>query len=221
MLIDGILHNIATNWEIMKAIIFDMGGVLVDLDMDACRNAFKYDLGFDEIDTILDPCHQKGIIGDLEEGLVTAEEFRKYILERSREGATDVDVDEAFAKILVGIEPSKIELLKKLSADYDIYMLSNNNPVALPYSRRMFEEAGFSMEKDFKRCFISYEMKMLKPSEEFYKAVMMEIGLPASEMVFIDDSQKNVDAAIAAGLPAAWYQPGTDLAAVVTAAINA
>ncbi len=205
----------------MKAIIFDMGGVLVDLDMDACRNAFKYDLGFDEIDTILDPCHQKGIIGDLEEGLVTADEFRKYVLERSREGATDVDVNEAFAKILVGIQPSKIELLKKLSADYDIYMLSNNNAVALPYSRRMFEEAGFSMEKDFKRCFISYEMKMLKPSEAFYKAVMKEIGLPASEMLFIDDSQKNVDAAVAAGLPAAWYEPGTDLAAVVYAAINA
>ena len=49
----------------MKALIFDMGGVLVDLDMDACRNAFKYDLGFDEIEQNLDPCHQKGVIGDL------------------------------------------------------------------------------------------------------------------------------------------------------------
>ena len=198
-----------------------MGGVLVDLDMDACRNAFKNDLGFDEIDEILDPCHQKGIIGELEEGLVTADEFRKYVLERSHEGATEKDVNEAFAKILVGIHPSKIELLKKLSADYDIYMLSNNNAVALPYSRRMFEDAGFSMDTDFKRCFISYEMKMLKPSEAFYKAVMKEIGLPASEMLFIDDSQRNVDAAIAAGLPAAYYKPGTDLATVVYDAINA
>ena len=205
----------------MKAIIFDMGGVLVDLDMDACRNAFKNDLGFAEIDEILDPCHQKGIIGELEEGLVTADEFRKYVLERSHEGATEKDVNEAFAKILVGIHPSKIELLKKLSADYDIYMLSNNNAVALPYSRRMFEDAGFSMDTDFKRCFISYEMKMLKPSEAFYKAVMKEIGLPASEMLFIDDSQRNVDAAIAAGLPAAYYKPGTDLATVVYDAINA
>lgn len=198
-----------------------MGGVLVDLDMDACRNAFKNDLGFAEIDEILDPCHQKGIIGELEEGLVTADEFRKYVLERSHEGATEKDVNEAFAKILVGIHPSKIELLKKLSADYDIYMLSNNNAVALPYSRRMFEDAGFSMDTDFKRCFISYEMKMLKPSEAFYKAVMKEIGLPASEMLFIDDSQRNVDAAIAAGLPAAYYKPGTDLATVVYDAINA
>ena len=193
----------------------------MDLDMDACRNAFKNDLGFAEIDEILDPCHQKGIIGELEEGLVTADEFRKYVLERSHEGATEKDVNEAFAKILVGIHPSKIELLKKLSADYDIYMLSNNNAVALPYSRRMFEDAGFSMDTDFKRCFISYEMKMLKPSEAFYKAVMKEIGLPASEMLFIDDSQRNVDAAIAAGLPAAYYKPGTDLATVVYDAINA
>ena len=100
-------------------------------------------------------------------------------------------------------------------------MLSNNNPVALPYSERMFEDAGFSLKKDFKKCFISYQMKMLKPSEAFYKAVMNEIGLPASEMIFIDDSQKNVDAAIAAGLPAVWYEPGTDLAAVVDTVINA
>ena len=200
---------------IMKAIIFDMGGVLVDLDMDACRNAFRNDLGFKEIDQILDPCHQKGIIGDMEEGKVSAEEFREYVLARSFEGMTGEDVDLAFSKILVGIDPKKIDLLKRLSADYDIYMLSNNNPVARPFAEQMFEEAGFSMATDFKKCYMSYQMKMLKPSEAFYKAVMEDIGLPASEMLFIDDSQRNVDAAVQAGLPAVYYQPGTDMEAML------
>ena len=54
----------------MKAIIFDMGGVLVDLDIEACKNAFKEDLEFYEIDEILDPGHQKGIIGDMESGKI-------------------------------------------------------------------------------------------------------------------------------------------------------
>ena len=63
-----------------KAIIFDMGGVLVDLDMDGCRNAFKALLGYYRIDELLDPCHQKGIIGDLEEGMITPEEFRNIVL---------------------------------------------------------------------------------------------------------------------------------------------
>ena len=195
----------------MKAIIFDMGGVLVDLDMDACRNAFKYDLGFDEIEQILDPCHQKGIIGDLEEGRVSGDEFRDYVIAGSRPGVTREDVDQAFYKILVGIAPYKIDMLRKLSEKYDIYMLSNNNEVAIKRSREMFEEAGFSMNSDFKKCYLSYQMKMLKPSEGFYKAVMSDIGLPASEMVFVDDSQRNVDAAVAAGLPAIYYKPGSDL----------
>lgn len=195
----------------MKALIFDMGGVLVDLDMDACRNAFKYDLGFDEIEQILDPCHQKGVIGDLEEGRITGDEFRDYVIAGSRPGVTREDVDQAFYKILVGIAPYKIDMLRKLSEKYDIYMLSNNNEVAIKRSREMFEEAGFSMNSDFKKCYLSYQMKMLKPSEGFYKAVMSDIGLPASEMVFVDDSQRNVDAAVAAGLPAIYYKPGSDL----------
>ena len=58
-------------------------------------------------------------------------------------------------------------------------------------------------------------MNALKPSAAFYKAVMREIGLPAEQMLFIDDSQKNVDGSIEAGLPAVYYEPGTDLAALM------
>ena len=71
------------------------------------------------------------------------------------------------------------------------------------------------MDKVFRKCFLSYEVKALKPSEKFYKSVVEEIGLPAEQMLFIDDSQKNVDGSIAAGLPAVYYQPGTDLSALL------
>lgn len=204
----------------MKALIFDMGGVLVDLDLDACRNAFKELLGFYEIDQILDPCHQKGIIGDMEAGLVSGDAFRDYVLEHSRSGAERADVDIAFNKILVGIAPYKIDMLSRLAEKYDIYMLSNNNPIATACAEKMFEKAGFSMKTDFRKCYISYQMKMLKPSAEFYKAVMEDIGLPASEMIFVDDSKANVDAAINAGLPAVWYCPGSNLAELMDSCLS-
>ena len=196
----------------IKALIFDMGGVLVDLDIEDCKRAFRSGLGFDGIDDIIDACHQKGIYGDLEEGKLSAEEFRSIVLAGSREGAVEADVDEAMSHILVGIDPYKVDLLKRLSEKYELYMLSNNNPICLPYSSKMFSDAGIPLEKIFRKSFFSYEMKALKPSEAFYKTVMKENGRSSDELLFIDDSQKNVDGAMAAGLPAVYYEPGTDLA---------
>lgn len=204
----------------IKAIIFDMGGVLVDLDIEDCKKVFKETLGYDDIDQIIDACHQKGIYGDLEEGTLSAEEFRSIVLAGSRPGSTPEMVDEAMSHILVGIQPYKVQMLKKLTQEYDLYMLSNNNAICLPYSRAMFAEAGIPLEDIFKKCFFSFEMKALKPSAAFYKAVVEQIGLPAEEMFFIDDSQRNVDGSIAAGLPAVYYEPGTDLEALISGVLN-
>ena len=87
----------------IKAIIFDMGGVLVDLDIEDCKRAFKEYLGYDKIDELIDPCHQKGIYGDLEEGKITGDEFRRLVLEESRPGSAAEDVDRAMWHILTRI----------------------------------------------------------------------------------------------------------------------
>lgn len=188
-----------------------MGGVLVDLDIEGCKAAFKRYLDYKNIDNIIDPCHQKGIWGDLEEGVLSADEFRSIILADSRPGSTAKNVDEAMSRILVGIAPYKAELLRKMSRSYDLYMLSNNNSICLPYSAAMFAEAGVPLESTFLKYFMSFEMKALKPSYEFYRRVVEELDRPAEDMLFIDDSQVNVDGAVAAGLPAVYYKPGTDL----------
>ena len=60
----------------------------------------------------------------------------------------------------------------------------------------------------------------MKPSVEFYKSIMADIGADPSEMIFIDDSKKNVEGALAAGLPAVHYEPGSDLAALLASELN-
>ena len=192
-----------------------MGGVLVDLDIEDCKRAFKEYLGYEKIDEIIDPCHQKGIYGDLEEGKLTADEFRTIVLSESRPGSSAEDVDRAMWHILVGIEPYKIDMLKRLAGRYDLYMLSNNNAVCLPRSRQLFADAGAPLEDIFRKCYFSFEMKALKPSQAFYKTVMEDIGIAPEDMLFIDDSQKNVEGSIRAGLPAVYYEPGTDLEALI------
>ena len=204
----------------IDTIIFDMGGVLVDLDLEACKSAFRNDLGFMDIDEIIDACHQKGIWGDLEGGAISAEEFREAVMAKSNEGVLPEDVDRAAEKILVGIDPAKVSLLKKLSESYDLYMLSNNNPITLPAAAKMFADAGLELDKYFKKCYMSYEMKMLKPCDKLFKDVMADIGIEPERMVFIDDSQTNVDASIAAGLPSVYYKPGSDMSVLLADVLN-
>ena len=187
----------------------------MDLDIEDCKNAFKQRLGYHKIDELIDPCHQKGIYGDLEEGIMSAEDFRDAVLRDSYPGSRPELVDEAMWHILSGINPYKAELLNRLAGSYDLYLLSNNNPVCMPRSRKLFEQAGAPLDKVFRKCFLSYEMKALKPSEAFYRSVISQIGLPSDQMLFIDDSQKNVDGALAAGLPAVYYEPGSDLSALL------
>jgi len=198
-----------------KAIIFDMGGVLVDLDIEGCKAAFKRILDYQNIDNIIDACHQKGIWGQLEEGVLSADEFRRAVLADSRPDAVSTDVDEAMSYILVGIEPYKVDLLKRLAESYDLYMLSNNNEISIIRSSGMFADAGIPLDDIFRKCFLSYQMKVLKPSSSFYKKVIEEIGRPSDEMIFIDDSRRNVDGAIEAGLPAVYYEPGSDLSSLL------
>lgn len=198
-----------------KALIFDFGGVLVDLDVERCKAAFKSDLGYYNIDNILDACHQKGFFADMEEGKLSADGFRSIVLSESRPGALPEDVDTSLLQILSGMAEYKARLLTHLSKSYDLYLLTNNNPIVYRHMTGFFAGYGISFSGLFRKCFVSYEMGLLKPSAEFYRRVIEEIGCPAEEMLFIDDSPKNVEGAIAAGLPAVCYEQGSDMAAML------
>ncbi len=199
----------------VKAIVFDLGGVLIDLDIDSCIRACKEEIGFDKADEFLDPCHQKGIFQLLEKGEVSKEEFAEQVISMCRPGTTAEDVAHAFRKLLVGVAGYKVQLLKDLSAKYDLYLLSNNNEISMPESRAIFKSLGIPMESLFKKLFLSYEMKMLKPGDEIFRTAISEIsaisGATASQMLFLDDSQKNVDAAIRNGMRARLCPQGADM----------
>ena len=204
----------------VKAIVFDLGGVLIDLDFDRCVRAFREILGYERITEILDLWHQKGIYGDMEAGLITADEFRAEVLRESRPGCVPADVDRAMAGLLVGMDPEKVPLLEELSRKYAVYGLSNNNEISVKRMHDIYEENGLDWWRIFRKEFISCRMKMLKPSRGIFDAAAAEIGLPPSEILFVDDSRTNVDGALAAGWQAVYYAQGTDLRACVSGALS-
>ena len=198
-----------------KAIVFDLGGVLIDLDFDRCVKAFREILGYERITDLLDLYHQKGIYGDMEAGLITADEFRAEVLRESRPGCIPADVDRAMAGLLVGMDPRKVQLLEELSRRFPIYGLSNNNEISVQRMHEIYEENSLDWQRVFRKEFISCRMKMLKPSRAIFDAAAAEIGVPPEDILFVDDSQKNVDGALAAGWRAVLYVQGTDLGACV------
>ena len=199
----------------VKAIVFDLGGVLIDLDGERCVRAFREILGYERITELLDLSHQKGIYGEMEAGRLTADEFRAEILRESRPGCVPADVDRAMAGLLTGLDPAKVPLLERLARDYAIYGLTNNNEISVKRMHDIYEENGLDWQHVFRKEFISCRMKLMKPSREIFDAAAAEIGLPPEEILFIDDSQRNVDGAVAAGWKAALYKQGTDLGACI------
>lgn len=188
-----------------------MGGVLVKLDWDGCVRKFKEEAGFDSIMLYLDRYHQKGFISKMEEGLIGEDEFLEECLNHCRPGTDRATVKRCFAGILDELDPRAVELLKACYGKIDMYVLSNNNPITYQTFRDFLEEAGVPMDTTFKKAFFSFQMHMLKPGIEIYNKVVEECGVRPEEMLFVDDSESNIEGAKAAGLNTLLFSPGGDI----------
>lgn len=197
----------------VKAIAFDMGGVLVGLDYSRALASFRTKAGFERIGEFLDPWKQKGFFSDLENGLISEEEFLEQCRPYCREGVTLDILQECLTDFLTGIDPRKAEIVRSLARKYPLYLLSNNNPLSMRGCEPFFEAAGipFSLFRD---RFISSDMKMCKPHPDIFLEAVRRIGCAPSEIVFIDDSQANVDGALSVGIDARLYSSIEDFEAL-------
>lgn len=198
-----------------KAIIFDMGGVLVDLDIPGGHRAYK-EMGFQDVEEYLNSYHQMGVFGDFEEGRLDEDEFFSELAKHCRPDVSREQIRSAYIAILGGIPQYKIELLNRLSKEYKVYMLSNNNPFAIGYLDAQFGKYNYKVDEIFTELFCSFRLKMQKPAREIYKYALDHIDAEPEEILFIDDSVKNVDAAKQLGIRAVLYRKGENLDELVT-----
>lgn len=204
----------------IKAILLDMGGVIINLDISRSIRAYKEDLGFRAIEDFLDPCHQKGFIGQLEGGEITPAEFFEKVKQYCDPGVTDEQITSCQSALLLDIDPSKAVYLRALSERYPLFMLSNNNRIVFPRCCEIFAEAGIPVEEIFKELYLSCDMKLLKPGREIYEQAVSRTGYAANELLFIDDSKDNVEAARSVGINAALYRQGEDLETLIESEIQ-
>lgn len=198
----------------IKNIVFDFGGVLMDLDFDNCLDEFRQ-AGFKDIGEYTDTFRGEGFFKDFETGMITADQFRQEIKARIQPPLTDDEVDALWLKMLKYIPAEKIDLLLELRKHYMVYLLSNTNELhwqyisSLKYGRRRFRISDF-----FEKMFLSFEMKLAKPDPRIFERMIHEADILPEETLFIDDSAANCHAAASLGIHAYHYQLGEDLSQI-------
>jgi putative hydrolase of the HAD superfamily len=188
----------------LKVIIFDFGGVLINLNRQAAVDKLIA-LGVHDADALLNNYVQSGLFLDLESGKITADEFRAALRSQYQlAGITDEQIDEAFLAFLLDVPESKLQMLRQLkstacnAADESvrIVMLSNTNPIHFPYCiRKHFEYGGYKMSDYFDALYLSYQMKASKPDEEIFLKLLEAEQVKPCECLFLDDGPRNIETA--------------------------
>lgn len=197
-----------------RTIIFDLGGVIIDLDKSRCIEAFRK-LGYDNVDDMLGNYKQSGEFLALEEGRITAAEWRDIIRGKTGRNHSDKEIDDAFNAFLVAIPRPKLRMLAELRKKYRIAMLSNTNAVMFEgrIPEMFLEVEGKPMEEYFDDIYVSYRMNKTKPSPEIFEAVAADMQISPAEALFIDDSASNISAASQLGFQTLLVEPYTDFSA--------
>ena len=195
----------------ISTLIFDLGGVIVDLDLAKCIQNFK-DLGLENIEQYLSNFGQKDFFMQFEKGQIGIPAFRNEIRKLAGIELTDAQIDEAWSSFLTQIPVEKLHLLSELKKKYRLLMLSNTNPLHIQTAvAAEFSKTGKTMQDFFDKCYLSYEMGMVKPDVEIFEALLADAQVKAEECLFLDDGKKNIDTATALGIQTYWVKPNENL----------
>ncbi|MDE6693476.1 MAG: HAD family phosphatase [Muribaculaceae bacterium] len=199
----------------IQNLLFDLGGVIMDIRKDNCVLALR-ELGFHNPDEYLGDYSQKGPFGQLEQGLITPDEFRGFVRSQIDGPVTDMQIDDAFNEFLIGIPVERLRLLQQLRHTYGIYLLSNTN--AIMWNARIAEEFrkdGLDIDAYFDGIVTSFEAKLLKPDVKIFDYAAAHCDIKPEETLFLDDSLANLGAAEKAGFRTAHVPEGVEYSKVL------
>lgn len=200
----------------IRNLLFDLGGVIMDIKRDNCADAFRQ-LGMANPDEFLGKYSQSGPFAGIENGSVTVEGFhndiRKII---GNNELSDKAIDDAFGKFLLGIPRRRLEDLRRLGAYYRLYLLSNTNPIMWADGiARAFAQEGGDVNTYFSGIVRSYDARVMKPDPEIFLYTQRRLGVVPQETLFLDDSQKNLDVAGRLGFMTLLVKPGEEFMALL------
>ncbi|MBR6798066.1 MAG: HAD family phosphatase [Opitutales bacterium] len=196
----------------ISTIVFDFGGVILDVDLSKTVRAFEA-LGVKNLSAAETQVGSGTFFEANERGDFTRAEFWQKLRERAPELAcrSDAELHAAWDELLGDFVPARIGLLRSLRESYRTFLLSNTNEAHREtFLRRFSEQIGGDMNALFEQAFYSDLLRAVKPSHEIFEKVAQLAGIVPSETLFIDDNAKNVAAARECGWRAYQLVPGKE-----------
>lgn len=187
----------------IKNIIFDLGGVVIDIERNRAVRALEA-LGVVDASTLLGEYQQSGPFLKLETGEMTAAGFFDTILAKCAPGTTTTKVADAFEQFLVDLPVSRLEAIGSLrERGYRLYVLSNTNPVMYnDWITDHFRGEGKTVNDYFDGIVVSFQELMCKPDPRLFATLVKRYGLNPEQTLMLDDSEANCEAARSIGLKA-------------------
>ena len=185
----------------IKNIIFDLGGVIIDLDIPKTHRAFSSLSGI-SVEDIVSAFSKDPLFIDYEKGFLSDQEFRTNIRALLKINSSDEEINYAWNAMLLQIAPVKFPLLKKLKQQYNTFLLSNTNNIHLIGVNKIVykTENKINLDDYFHKTYYSHIMGMRKPDKQIFEQVLDENNLSPGETLFLDDNLENVNAAQALGI---------------------
>jgi FMN phosphatase YigB (HAD superfamily) len=192
----------------VKNIIFDLGGVILTIDLRKTQDAFKA-IGLKNIDEVFRMGHIDSFFKSYETGAIDDTEFIASVQNLAGINLAPEIVIEAWNALLIDFPQERINFLKKIRSKYRLFLLSNTSALHHTRFHEMFkQEFGGSLDDLFDKAYYSHIIKLHKPDTASYKLITDENRLDPGETLFIDDSATNVEGAERAGLKGIYLVPG-------------
>lgn len=191
-----------------KAIIFDLGGVLLDIDFKLSEKAFA-ELGVTNFSDFFNQFHSNDLFRRLETGM-DDDLFYDDLRAATGLSLSNEQIRDAWNALLLDFRPESVAVLPQLRNKYELYLLSNTNEIHLQEFQRRYEvwRPGQVFDDLFDAAYYSHRIGHRKPNASAFEYVLQKHGLNATETIFIDDSINNIEAAQQLGLQTVHLKAG-------------
>lgn len=195
----------------IKNIIFDLGGVIINLDTAATIKAFV-DLGINDFENIYSQLSQTNLFDQFDKGLITENYFFNSIKNQFDLKRPLHDLEKAWNAMLLDFPKQRLDNLKKYKESHRTFLLSNTNETHIrEFHKTLQQNYGMrDLDQFFEKVYFSCRVNMRKPDKEIFELVLKQNHLDPAETLFIDDTIHHVEGAKRVGIHSVLIKTGEE-----------